>query len=151
MAGSSTKTRRHRRNLRNRPREAKKQTLTESESSNKTLQGCRNWIDLPDDVTASILSRLPMFDILETAQRVCLTWRRICKDPMTWLTIRLEFDIQLSQQKIDDENFTSDKSICANSITSTHIRCATTPFILTLAISCISAPRTVAQMSSLSI
>ncbi|XP_004306415.1 PREDICTED: putative F-box/LRR-repeat protein 23-like [Fragaria vesca subsp. vesca] len=50
-----------------------------------------------------------MFDILETAQRVCLTWRRICKDPMTWRTIRMEFDIQLSQQKIDDENFTSDK------------------------------------------
>ncbi|KAL6183448.1 hypothetical protein ACLB2K_044859 [Fragaria x ananassa] len=106
MAESSIRTRRRRRNLRNRPREAKKQTLSKSESSNKTLHGGRNWIDLPDDVTASILSRLSMFDILERAQRVCLPWRRICMDPLTWRTIRMEFDIHLRQQKING-NFTS--------------------------------------------
>ncbi|KAL6188057.1 hypothetical protein ACLB2K_039451 [Fragaria x ananassa] len=93
------KTRQRRRYLRNnRPREAKKQTLSNS----------RNWIDLPDDITASILSRLSMFDILERAQRVCLTWRRICKDPLTWRTIRMEFDIHLHQEKVNG-NFTSDK------------------------------------------
>ncbi|XP_004299010.1 PREDICTED: putative F-box/LRR-repeat protein 23 [Fragaria vesca subsp. vesca] len=93
------KTRQRRRYLRiNRPREPKKQTLSNS----------RNWIDLPDDITASILSRLSMFDILERAQMVCLTWRRICKDPLTWRTIRMEFDIHLPQEKVNG-NFTSDK------------------------------------------
>ncbi|KAM5581357.1 putative F-box/LRR-repeat protein 23 [Rosa sericea] len=50
-------------------------------------QNCRNWIDLPHDLTASILSRLGAIEILETAQKVCMTWRRICKDPMMWRTI----------------------------------------------------------------
>ncbi|KAL6217759.1 hypothetical protein ACLB2K_010976 [Fragaria x ananassa] len=91
------------------PRAAKKRRLSKSVSSNKTLQhGSRNWIDLPDDITAWILSRLSMFDILEKAQRVCLTWRRICKDPLTWRTIRMEFDIHLRQKKTNG-NFTSHK------------------------------------------
>ncbi|XP_050365453.1 putative F-box/LRR-repeat protein 21 [Argentina anserina] len=48
-----------------------------------------NWIDLPEDVTASILSRLEATEILSTAQRVCTTWRKICKDPRNWRTINM--------------------------------------------------------------
>ncbi|PRQ29566.1 putative F-box domain, leucine-rich repeat domain, L domain-containing protein [Rosa chinensis] len=106
MAESSNKTWRHRRNV-TRPRKAKKQTLP-AISESESLRGGRNWIDLPDDVTASILSQLSMFDILERAQKVCLTWRRICKDPMTWRAIHMEFHIHLRQQKIEG-NFTSGK------------------------------------------
>lgn len=47
----------------------------------------RNWLELPRDVTASILSRLGAFEILESAQKVCLLWRDICKDHSLWRTI----------------------------------------------------------------
>ncbi|KAK9936877.1 hypothetical protein M0R45_013699 [Rubus argutus] len=54
--------------------------------------GIRNWTELPEDVTASILSRLGTIDILETAQKVCTTWYKICKDPLMWRTIDLRYD-----------------------------------------------------------
>ncbi|KAL6198444.1 hypothetical protein ACLB2K_028233 [Fragaria x ananassa] len=63
-----------------------------AEPSNKTErqdrnQNPRSWIDLPEDVTASILLRLGTIEILVTALNVCTTWRRICKDPRMWHTI----------------------------------------------------------------
>lgn len=70
----------------------KKQTLPMAEPSNKTEQqdGTQNpqsWIDLSEDVTASILLRLGTIEILVTDLNVCTTWRRICKDPRMWHTI----------------------------------------------------------------
>ncbi|CAH8391004.1 unnamed protein product [Eruca vesicaria subsp. sativa] len=41
----------------------------------------RNWAELPDGLTSSILSRLDTVDILENAQKVCTSWRRVCKNP----------------------------------------------------------------------
>ena len=49
-----------------------------------------NWLDLPDDVTANILKRLDLYEILESAQKVCAAWRRICKDPAMWKVIIME-------------------------------------------------------------
>ncbi|TQD88692.1 hypothetical protein C1H46_025766 [Malus baccata] len=49
----------------------------------------RNWTELPEDVTASILSRLGAIEILTSAQMVCATWYNICKDPLMWCTIDL--------------------------------------------------------------
>lgn len=49
----------------------------------------RNWTELPEDVTASILSRLGAIEILTSAQMVCATWNNICKDPLMWCTIDL--------------------------------------------------------------
>nr|XP_043638344.1 putative F-box/LRR-repeat protein 23 [Erigeron canadensis] len=52
-----------------------------SSSSNSNEQN-RDWLDLPSDVTANILQRLGVPDIIQNAQRVCTVWRRICKhDP----------------------------------------------------------------------
>ncbi|KAM1138481.1 hypothetical protein COP1_036412 [Malus domestica] len=48
---------------------------------------CHRWTELPDDITFSILSRLGTVDILENAQKVCMKWRRICKDPRMWHTV----------------------------------------------------------------
>ncbi|KAF8112188.1 hypothetical protein N665_0066s0062 [Sinapis alba] len=48
---------------------------------------CRNWAELPYELTSSILSRLDTIDILENAQKVCTTWRRVCKDPSMWRKI----------------------------------------------------------------
>nr|UYD39291.1 F-box protein SKIP19-like protein [Tilia miqueliana] len=47
----------------------------------------RNWLELPLDVTASILSRLGAIEILNSAQNVCSLWRKICKDPLMWRSI----------------------------------------------------------------
>lgn len=47
----------------------------------------RNWLELPPDLTANILHRLGAIEILESAQKVCTTWRKICKDPAMWRVI----------------------------------------------------------------
>ncbi|KAL7618612.1 hypothetical protein Lser_V15G00320 [Lactuca serriola] len=50
----------------------------------------RNWLELPSDVMANILYRVGVHDILENAQKVCTTWRNICKDPAMWRVIYME-------------------------------------------------------------
>ncbi|XP_042040880.1 F-box protein SKIP19-like isoform X2 [Salvia splendens] len=45
------------------------------------------WIDLPLDVTADILHRLGAAEMLETAEKVCKTWRSVCRDPSMWRVI----------------------------------------------------------------
>ncbi|KAL6204468.1 hypothetical protein ACLB2K_021735 [Fragaria x ananassa] len=52
---------------------------------------CFKWVELPDDVTMSILSRLGTVDILDNAQKVCMKWRKICKE-MKWTTIDMRND-----------------------------------------------------------
>nr|VDC58325.1 unnamed protein product [Brassica rapa] len=48
---------------------------------------CINWAELPYELTSSILRRLSSIDILENAQRVCTSWRHVCKDPEMWRKI----------------------------------------------------------------
>ncbi|CAA7046999.1 unnamed protein product [Microthlaspi erraticum] len=50
-------------------------------------RGYINWAELPPELTSSILVRLGAIDILENAQRVCTSWRRVCKDPFMWRKI----------------------------------------------------------------
>ncbi|MED6152080.1 hypothetical protein PIB30_088574 [Stylosanthes scabra] len=49
----------------------------------------RNWLDLPNDLTLAIISRLDTFQILTRAQLVCRQWRSICLDPLMWRTINI--------------------------------------------------------------
>ncbi|GMY38025.1 F-box protein SKIP19-like [Fagus crenata] len=55
-----------------------------SSSSSSSSDQYRNWLELPRDLTASILLRLGAIEILENAQNVCTLWRNICKDPSMW-------------------------------------------------------------------
>ncbi|KAK6150100.1 hypothetical protein DH2020_017625 [Rehmannia glutinosa] len=50
------------------------------------------WTELPRDLTANILHRLGAVDILENAQKVCTTWRTVCKDPAMWRVIDIRHD-----------------------------------------------------------
>ncbi|PRQ24898.1 putative F-box domain, nucleotide-binding alpha-beta plait domain-containing protein [Rosa chinensis] len=59
---------------------------------NANNSNIRSWTELPDDVTAMILSRLGAIEILKTAQKVCMTWRKISKDPLMWCRIDLHND-----------------------------------------------------------
>lgn len=47
----------------------------------------RNWLELPRDVTTTILMKLRTVEILESAQFVCKLWYRLCKDPAMWRII----------------------------------------------------------------
>ncbi|XP_041026884.1 putative F-box/LRR-repeat protein 23 [Juglans microcarpa x Juglans regia] len=51
----------------------------------------RNWLDLPREVTESILKRLNVIEILTSAQKVCLLWRNICKGPSMWRTLNMAY------------------------------------------------------------
>ncbi|XP_050287859.1 putative F-box/LRR-repeat protein 23 [Quercus robur] len=69
---------------------------TSSSSSKKQIKKVwrkkeipRNWLELPRDVTESILQRLGAVEILETAQMVCTLWRSICKEPSMWRDINM--------------------------------------------------------------
>uniref|UniRef100_A0A7N0VJV3 F-box domain-containing protein n=1 Tax=Kalanchoe fedtschenkoi TaxID=63787 RepID=A0A7N0VJV3_KALFE len=46
-----------------------------------------NWLELPPEVTATILHKVGAFDILNHAQKVCTSWLNVCKDPSMWRSI----------------------------------------------------------------
>ncbi|KAF7842921.1 F-box protein SKIP19-like [Senna tora] len=63
----------------------------------------RNWLDLPRDVTSTILLKLGAIEILRSAQRVCTLWRRICKDPLMWRAIDMHNSVDLYSMEHDLE------------------------------------------------
>ena len=67
-------------------------TVADSSSSSATppLPLSPPWIELPEDLTANILQRLDVVEILESAQKVCATWWRVCKNPAMWRVIHLD-------------------------------------------------------------
>ncbi|KAL3616855.1 hypothetical protein CASFOL_039249 [Castilleja foliolosa] len=68
------------------------------------------WVELPRDVTENILRRLGPVEILQSAQKVCTTWRSVCRDPSMWRVIDVkDFDD-------DHELFFSDDFICRRAV-----------------------------------
>lgn len=49
----------------------------------------RNWVELPRDVTAMILKKVGVMDLLQSAQKVCMAWRSVSKDPDMWRSIQM--------------------------------------------------------------
>ncbi|KAF8104069.1 hypothetical protein N665_0181s0089 [Sinapis alba] len=70
--------------------------MTSSSSSPPTEMnkggGCVNWAELPPELTSSILHRLGAIEIVKTAQKVCRSWRRLCKDPSMWRKIFIHIE-----------------------------------------------------------
>ncbi|GKA92526.1 putative F-box/LRR-repeat protein 23 [Tanacetum coccineum] len=74
----------------NRRRKAKKSKFVPKPKQRwQVKQPTRNWLELPSDIMANILYRVGVYDILENAQKVCTTWRKICKDPAMWRVISM--------------------------------------------------------------
>ncbi|VFQ81528.1 unnamed protein product [Cuscuta campestris] len=86
------------------------------------------WAELPRDITANILHRLGAEEVLNSAIRVCTSWRSTCKDPSMWRVVdmskyvsyhdKLEqmcrYIVNLSQGELLDitiEDFGSDELI----------------------------------------
>ncbi|EFH40230.1 hypothetical protein ARALYDRAFT_917899 [Arabidopsis lyrata subsp. lyrata] len=63
----------------------------------------RNWVDLPSELTSSILLRLNIHDILNNAQKVCKLWRRVCQDPSMWTKIETRMSKNFDVWKYDLE------------------------------------------------
>lgn len=57
------------------------------------------WAELPVELTENILQRLGVVDILQSAQKVCAPWRKVCKDPSLWRVINMIHPIN----KYDDD------------------------------------------------
>ncbi|KAL0865308.1 hypothetical protein Bca101_044426 [Brassica carinata] len=49
----------------------------------------RNWADLPPELKSLILHRLSTIEIVERAEKVCRSWRSVCKDPSMWRKIEM--------------------------------------------------------------
>lgn len=65
------------------------------------------WTELPTDVAANILQRLSCVELLESAQKVCTTWRSLCRDPAMWRAIDLS--------NIDDMSY-NPEIICRHAV-----------------------------------
>ncbi|VVB07874.1 unnamed protein product [Arabis nemorensis] len=55
----------------------------------KKVEEMSNWSELPPELTFSIMLRLDKIEILENAQKVCTSWRRVSKEPSLWRKIDL--------------------------------------------------------------
>ncbi|XP_059666008.1 F-box protein SKIP19-like [Cornus florida] len=79
--------------------------MASSSTSEPPAEETRNWLELPQDVTAMILHKIGAIEILESAQKVCMAWRKICKDPAMWRTIDMHnlgdlFDMPYDLEKM---------------------------------------------------
>ncbi|KAL8466312.1 hypothetical protein ACS0TY_035427 [Phlomoides rotata] len=64
----------------------------EIEFPTELIASSPHWIELPGDVTANILHRLGAVEILQSAQKVCTTWWRVCQDPAMWRVVHITHD-----------------------------------------------------------
>ncbi|KAL1207558.1 F-box protein SKIP19 [Cardamine amara subsp. amara] len=53
----------------------------------------RKRAELPSELISSIMLRLGAIEILENAQKVCKSWRRVSKDPLIWRNIDMHHDL----------------------------------------------------------
>ncbi|CAN4076218.1 unnamed protein product [Withania somnifera] len=60
-------------------------------------------MEIPEGIWTNILHRLGAVEILETAEKVCSKWRRVCKDPSMWRVIDMWNDGDLSEMDYDLE------------------------------------------------
>lgn len=74
-----------------------------SKSKNQAMVNKPPWLELPEGIWANILHRLGAVEILETAEKVCSKWRRVCKDPSMWRVIDMWNDGDLSEMDYDLE------------------------------------------------
>ncbi|XP_049377866.1 F-box protein SKIP19-like [Solanum stenotomum] len=47
------------------------------------------WVELPPDITSSILQKVGPIEMLKSADKVCSTWRRLCHEPAMWRVVKM--------------------------------------------------------------
>ncbi|KAM5566033.1 hypothetical protein ABKV19_019831 [Rosa sericea] len=64
----------------------------------------RDWTELPENAAESIFRRLGAIEVLENSQKVCMNWRRICKNnTQMWRAIDMRNDGDLQAMDYDLE------------------------------------------------
>ncbi|XP_015158497.1 F-box protein SKIP19-like isoform X2 [Solanum tuberosum] len=48
------------------------------------------WVELPPDITSSILQKVGPIEMLKSADKVCSTWRRLCHEPAMWRVVKMQ-------------------------------------------------------------
>ncbi|KAF3616212.1 putative 60S ribosomal protein L32-1-like, partial [Capsicum annuum] len=61
------------------------------------------WVELPREITADILRRLGIVEILLNAERVCSTWWNVCHDPSMWRVIDMRDDDDMYMEDVFDK------------------------------------------------
>ncbi|KAG2330731.1 hypothetical protein Bca4012_019672 [Brassica carinata] len=84
--------------------------------------GCINWAELPYELKSSILSSLCTVDVLENAQKVCTSWRHVCKDPKMWQKIDMVDRSQGGLVEIDISYFGTDSLLNYFALSSSNLR-----------------------------
>ncbi|XP_016501047.1 putative F-box protein At4g05475 [Nicotiana tabacum] len=56
---------------------------------NQAIEKRPRWLELPEVIWVDILQRLGAVGMMLTAEKVCTTWRRLCKDPSMWRVINM--------------------------------------------------------------
>ncbi|MCD7460164.1 hypothetical protein HAX54_042973 [Datura stramonium] len=84
-------------------RKEKRKEKGKGKNKNASVVKKPPWMELSEGIWGNILQRLGAVEILETAQRVCTTWRRICKEPSMWRVINMRNDGDLSEMDYDLE------------------------------------------------
>ncbi|XP_016445185.1 putative F-box/LRR-repeat protein 9 [Nicotiana tabacum] len=74
-------------------RRARQKNPKTSSSRSSPPQLSPPWVELPLEITADILQRVGVIDILNNAQRVCSTWWKVCHDPVMWRVIDMINDV----------------------------------------------------------
>ncbi|CAK9321243.1 unnamed protein product [Citrullus colocynthis] len=85
----------------------------ESNSMIQPESEARNWLELPAEVMFMILVKLGAIDILSSAQNVCSSWRKICKDPPMWRVIDMHNSGELDADMYLDYNL---ESMCRHAV-----------------------------------
>lgn len=60
------------------------------------------WLELPPEITTTILQKLGTTDLLKNADKVCTNWHRLCLEPNMWRVIKMENDSADFGDKEDD-------------------------------------------------
>ncbi|MCD7470571.1 hypothetical protein HAX54_010540 [Datura stramonium] len=55
------------------------------------------WVELPPEITMDILQRLGKIEILNSAQRVCTAWQKMCHDPTMWRVVDMKYEVKSSE------------------------------------------------------
>ncbi|KAI3709981.1 hypothetical protein L2E82_39754 [Cichorium intybus] len=84
---------------------------TSTARPSSAMEESRNWLEMPHELMTNILQRLGTAEILNSARKVCTTWRRICKNPEMWKVIVMhkssnnrdkDYDLEwLTKQAVD--------------------------------------------------
>ncbi|KAL0442473.1 UNVERIFIED_CONTAM: F-box protein SKIP19 [Sesamum latifolium] len=82
-------------------------------SSSNSSEVTPPWLELPREMTTTILQKLGAIEILTTAEKVCTTWRSLCQEAAMWQSIDMRNEGNLWEMPYDLEKCAATQWIAA--------------------------------------